>query len=67
MDNNFLGKYTLNTEWGKELVKKVNGTHFDRLYAHSNYKGQKLQFGKNFFDAHNLDTYFENMKTYFNK
>ena len=35
-DNMFLGKYTLQTEWGKELVARINGTHFQRMFAHSN-------------------------------
>jgi len=36
VDNYTLGKYTLNTEKGKELISALNGTHFERLYAHSN-------------------------------
>jgi hypothetical protein len=36
LDNAFLGKFTLNTEYGKELVNRLNGTHFNRLIAHSN-------------------------------
>lgn len=36
VDNSYLGEYTLNTEWGKKLVTKLEGTHFDRLIAHSN-------------------------------
>jgi hypothetical protein len=30
------GDHTLSTETGKELVRKIAGTHFDRLFAHSN-------------------------------
>ena len=37
LDNISSGQYTLNqTAYGRELVKKLNGTHFDRLIAHSN-------------------------------
>lgn len=36
VDNGTLGKYTLNSEHGKQLIKKLEGTHFDRLVAHSN-------------------------------
>ncbi len=36
VDNYTLGKYTLNSEWGKQLVTSLAGTHFERLYAHSN-------------------------------
>jgi tetratricopeptide (TPR) repeat protein len=36
LDNVTLGKYTLNHELGRELVKNLNGTHFGRLTAHSN-------------------------------
>jgi len=36
IDNSYLGEYTLNTEWGKKLVAKLDGTHFNRLIAHSN-------------------------------
>jgi len=35
-DNLFLGKYTLNSEHGKKLVSQLNGTHFQRMFAHSN-------------------------------
>ncbi len=35
-DNNNLGDYTLNTEYGKKLVERIEGTQFDRLIAHSN-------------------------------
>lgn len=36
MDNNYLGEYTLNTEHGKKLIERLEGTQFDRLIAHSN-------------------------------
>jgi tetratricopeptide (TPR) repeat protein len=36
IDNSYMGDYTLNTQHGKELVKKLYGTQFDRLIAHSN-------------------------------
>jgi hypothetical protein len=36
MDNEFLGKFTLNTDYGKKLVQQLDGTHFNRLIAHSN-------------------------------
>jgi hypothetical protein len=36
LDNHYLGAYTLNTKYGKELVARLQGTHFDRLLAHSN-------------------------------
>jgi tetratricopeptide (TPR) repeat protein len=36
VDNYTLGKYTLNSDWGKQLVSSLAGTHFERLYAHSN-------------------------------
>jgi hypothetical protein len=36
IDNGSLGKYTLNSAYGKQLVEKLQGTHFDRLVAHSN-------------------------------
>jgi|WetSurMetagenome_2_1015567.scaffolds.fasta_scaffold82485_2 hypothetical protein len=36
MDNQFLGRYTLNTAYGKKLVAELDGTHFNRLIAHSN-------------------------------
>ncbi len=36
LDNAFLGRFTLNTEYGKELVGRLHGTHFNRLIAHSN-------------------------------
>lgn len=36
VDNNYLGEYTLNTEHGRKLVEQLNGTHFNRLIAHSN-------------------------------
>ena len=35
-DNITIGKYTLNTEYGKKLIAELNGTHFERLFAHSN-------------------------------
>ena len=35
-DNGYLGEWTLNTDWGKKLIAKLEGTHFDRLIAHSN-------------------------------
>lgn len=36
IDNQFMGAYTLNSPWGKQLVESLRGTHFGRLYAHSN-------------------------------
>ena len=36
IDNSYLGEYTLNTEHGKKLVERLQGTQFDRLIAHSN-------------------------------
>ena len=36
MDNSYLGDYTLNTEFGKKLIGRLEGTQFDRLIAHSN-------------------------------
>ena len=37
LDNFTYGQYTINqTAYGRELAKKLNGTHFDRLIAHSN-------------------------------
>ena len=36
LDNHYLGAYTLNTPYGKELIRRLQGTHFDRLVAHSN-------------------------------
>lgn len=36
LDDNTTGKHTLNTKYGKELIKKLKGTHFNRLIAHSN-------------------------------
>lgn len=36
LDDNSTGKFTLNTKYGKELIKKLKGTHFNRLIAHSN-------------------------------
>jgi hypothetical protein len=36
VDNSYLGEYTLNTEYGKKLIEKLEGTKFDRLIAHSN-------------------------------
>ena len=36
LDNALLGKFTLNTQYGKELVNRLHGTHFNRLIAHSN-------------------------------
>ena len=36
IDNASIGKYTLNSAYGKELVSKLSGTHFNRLMAHSN-------------------------------
>lgn len=31
-----IGKFTLWTEYGKNLVERINGTHFETLIAHSN-------------------------------
>ena len=36
VDNSYLGEYTLNTEHGKKLIERLQGTEFDRLIAHSN-------------------------------
>ncbi len=36
IDNGYLGEWTLNTAWGKKLLASLDGTHFDRLIAHSN-------------------------------
>ena len=36
IDNSYLGEYTLNTDHGKKLVERLQGTQFDRLIAHSN-------------------------------
>jgi hypothetical protein len=36
MDNHYLGAYTLGSPFGKELVRKLQGTHFEKLIAHSN-------------------------------
>jgi len=36
LDNQIVGEYTLNTAYGKSLIDKLSGTHFDRLLAHSN-------------------------------
>jgi tetratricopeptide (TPR) repeat protein len=36
LDNQTIGEYTLNTEYGKQLIERLNGTQFDRLIAHSN-------------------------------
>ena len=36
MDNSNLGEYTLNTQYGKKLIERLQGTQFDRLIAHSN-------------------------------
>jgi tetratricopeptide (TPR) repeat protein len=36
LDNQSVGEYTLNTEYGKQLIARLNGTEFDRLIAHSN-------------------------------
>lgn len=36
IDNSYLGEYTLNTEWGKQLITELKETHFNRLIAHSN-------------------------------
>ena len=35
-DNHFLGRYTLNSEYGRNLVTRLQGVHFQRLIAHSN-------------------------------
>ncbi|MBK8953820.1 MAG: tetratricopeptide repeat protein [Chitinophagaceae bacterium] len=31
-----IGNYTLSTEYGQNLVRRINGTHFKKLIAHSN-------------------------------
>ncbi len=36
LDNQTMGEYTLNTEYGKRLMERLNGVQFDRLIAHSN-------------------------------
>ena len=36
LDNHYFGAYTLNTAYGKKLIAKLQGTHFERLVAHSN-------------------------------
>ena len=36
LDNQTIGEYTLNTEYGKQLIARLNGKHVDRLIAHSN-------------------------------
>lgn len=36
LDNLTLGEYTLNTPYGKKLIEKLRGKHFDKLIAHSN-------------------------------
>ena len=35
-DNISIGKFTLNTDYGKKLVQELNGTKFETLFAHSN-------------------------------
>lgn len=35
-DNISIGEYTLKTAYGKKLVEELNGTKFERLFAHSN-------------------------------
>lgn len=36
VDNSYVGEFTLNTEYGRKLIEKLQDTKFDRLIAHSN-------------------------------
>jgi tetratricopeptide (TPR) repeat protein len=36
LDNMSIGEFTKMTPYGKELIRRLEGTHFNTLYAHSN-------------------------------